>query len=814
MASMGPQRRRSLQLENLEDRRVLAQVLPDLFAWEGNSNNYLHDYRVEGDLLRFSTALANQGQGPLEIRGGAALPNGNQEVFQRIYNDDGTFEDVLAGEFTYHPTHGHIHFDGYAIYNLRSRLPDGTAGDVVSTGGKVSFCLIDITPLPGTTNSSSYGSCGSTRQGISAGWSDVYSSGLSDQWVNIATIPDGDYILEVTVDPDNQLVESNELNNTTMIDVTIDRGGNGGGGDVFEPNNAFSTAADLGIVSYRNEPGLSIHTATDEDFFEIEAADGGNFSAEILFTDSLGDLDLYVYDASQQLVTSSTTSSDLEQVTWPVSLGEKFYVRVVGVDSGTNGYDLELDGPGNISTVSVVSDDANLPRSIPDSPGPAITSTLVGPDIALSDVNLALNSLTHTYVGDLDITITSPAGTVARILESAFDSPQGFLGSENNFTNTIIDDQSPNFLGNASAPFTGTFNVDHPSVGINPLSVFNGENAAGTWTITIEDQASSDTGSLNAWGLQFSGVVSPDGDRFELNDDFAQAVDLGSIGTAHEEQLSIHNTLDVDYFRFTAANEGDATIDILFEHAVGDLELVVYDQTLTEIGRSASSSDNESVTVPVTNSSLYYVEVLGVAGATNSSYTLNANVSTALPGDLNGDGVVDATDVDQLCAALAANSTDPRYDLNGDGSVGAADGEELVFNIMGMLPGDANFDGLVDTSDFNIWNNHKFSSGCYTEGDFNFDGLIDTSDFNMWNVNKFTSLRPIGLEMPMTAKSAVEVEAAATVEAAMNVVALPRLASLTDRAGFQDGRDRSGRSDVPSVRDLAFAEWSSNVSRF
>ena len=45
--------KRRLVSELLEDRRVLAQLLPDLFAWEGQNENYLHDYRIEGDLLRF-----------------------------------------------------------------------------------------------------------------------------------------------------------------------------------------------------------------------------------------------------------------------------------------------------------------------------------------------------------------------------------------------------------------------------------------------------------------------------------------------------------------------------------------------------------------------------------------------------------------------------------------------------------------------------------------------------------------------------------------------------------------------------------------
>ena len=61
------------------------------------------------------------------------------------------------------------------------------------------------------------------------------------------------------------------------------------------------------------------------------------------------------------------------------------------------------------------------------------------------------------------------------------------------------------------------------------------------------------------------------------------------------------------------------------------------------------------------------------------------------------------------------------------------------------LPGDANGDGFVDTSDFNIWNDNNFTVGTdWTTGDFNGDGVTDGSDFNVWNENKFTSVfRPV-----------------------------------------------------------------------
>ena len=56
------------------------------------------------------------------------------------------------------------------------------------------------------------------------------------------------------------------------------------------------------------------------------------------------------------------------------------------------------------------------------------------------------------------------------------------------------------------------------------------------------------------------------------------------------------------------------------------------------------------------------------------------------------------------------------------------------------LPADANLDGVVDTSDFNLWNANKFTATpAWCAGDFNADGVVDASDFNIWNSHKFTS---------------------------------------------------------------------------
>ena len=56
-----------------------------------------------------------------------------------------------------------------------------------------------------------------------------------------------------------------------------------------------------------------------------------------------------------------------------------------------------------------------------------------------------------------------------------------------------------------------------------------------------------------------------------------------------------------------------------------------------------------------------------------------------------------------------------------------------------LLPGDANLDGVVDVSDFNMVNANMYSTGkSWADGDFNGDRVVDVSDMNIWNAYKFT----------------------------------------------------------------------------
>jgi len=166
-----------------------------------------------------------------------------------------------------------------------------------------------------------------------------------------------------------------------------------------------------------------------------------------------------------------------------------------------NAWSLEVTFPAPQSFI-VCSEDP--PQAIPDADPAGITSALIAPTLAITDVNLHVVGLLHTCVADLHVELTSPAGTTVPLI-LAFTEGGIFsgLGCPANFIGTILDDEAPTNLADGVEPFPGPYNVDHPSVGTAPLSQFRGQDAGGEWTLQVADLAEADTGELIAWCLEF-----------------------------------------------------------------------------------------------------------------------------------------------------------------------------------------------------------------------------------------------------------------------------------------------------------------------
>ncbi|MCA9171532.1 MAG: PEP-CTERM sorting domain-containing protein [Planctomycetales bacterium] len=102
-------------------------------------------------------------------------------------------------------------------------------------------------------------------------------------------------------------------------------------------------------------------------------------------------------------------------------------------------------------------------------------------------------------------------------------------------------------------------------------------------------------------------------------------------------------------------------------------------------------------------------------------------------GDFDGNGVLDLADINLLLGGISAASSD--YDLNSDGTTDATDLGIWVHDLKKTWIGDANFDGLFDSSDFvQVFQNGEYEDGVagnsgWEDGDWTGDHEFDSSDF-------------------------------------------------------------------------------------
>ncbi len=119
------------------------------------------------------------------------------------------------------------------------------------------------------------------------------------------------------------------------------------------------------------------------------------------------------------------------------------------------------------------------------------------------------------------------------------------------------------------------------------------------------------------------------------------------------------------------------------------------------------------------------------AGApTAGSYEFSAT----RPGDFDGNGQLDGTDIRLLCEALQRGTASARFDLSGDGQLTVADRDHLIFGELGTTYGDANLDGRFDSADLvQVFTSGEYEDGrarnsVWADGDWNCDGDFDSGD--------------------------------------------------------------------------------------
>lgn len=151
-------------------------------------------------------------------------------------------------------------------------------------------------------------------------------------------------------------------------------------------------------------------------------------------------------------------------------------------------------------------------------PRGTIDSQTITDDFEIADLNVRINSIPHTFPGDLTFGFKAPNGYGVDLVSFIGGAVAGG-GDGDNVTNMVIDNSAVGDMllaTNAQAPYTGSWlpianSPSWPVLGFGPqepvgeLNKMNGASTLGTWQVLASDQASVDSGTLNSWSL----IVTP-----------------------------------------------------------------------------------------------------------------------------------------------------------------------------------------------------------------------------------------------------------------------------------------------------------------
>lgn len=148
--------------------------------------------------------------------------------------------------------------------------------------------------------------------------------------------------------------------------------------------------------------------------------------------------------------------------------------------------------------------------SIPDNaPTAGFTSTITITDGGTLNA-VVVEGLSHTWAGDVTITVSSLGSMVTRVGQTSSTS----VGDSSNYGGDYRFQNGGADLWAAAAAATSSADVIpggiyKPSGALNAVVTLPATIGAGTYTITVTDSASLDTGAFQRWGIDYNAVPEP-----------------------------------------------------------------------------------------------------------------------------------------------------------------------------------------------------------------------------------------------------------------------------------------------------------------
>lgn len=202
--------------------------------------------------LRFSSGLHNIGAGPLYLE----FVEGDKAIQHTYYGDDtllnykeneeaGNYLSTDAGSGEFHDDHNHRHIEDMVLFELFQVTdpappppydPQGRNLIPIGTGAKHGFCTFEnqigewyeFSQDPhGTIGGQVGGGCDDDLS-LDRGWGDLYPWYIPGQYVDYSSIAEADgsmtpgfYLVRVTIDPENHIVETDDDDNVGWAFIRV-----------------------------------------------------------------------------------------------------------------------------------------------------------------------------------------------------------------------------------------------------------------------------------------------------------------------------------------------------------------------------------------------------------------------------------------------------------------------------------------------------------------------------------------------------------------------------------------------------------------
>ncbi len=455
-----------------------------------------HTFTFSGEGNMAGTLLASYqyeiGSGST-IMGYAGITNQNVQMHSDDYFHAGSIAQVQANMVTKSCptvtsiTHGAPVVNAGLDYTIPKSTPFMLTGSATDAGGgSLTYCWEQMDVVTSTTGYTGSNSVASETKAAGANWRSYNPTSSPTRYLpNLNSVFAG----STTTQGAGIVVEAlSSVARTLNFRLTV-RDNVAGQGQTGYDNMVVTVDATKGplTVTSQNTTGISYDVSSVQTVtWTVNSTNTitGGANVDILITTDGG--------TTWTTLLANTPNDGSEVVTMPATAAPFCRLMVKASNNIFFNVNAEDFAVGYVVSTTCNTYTNSTPLVIPDgtganSPGAVVSNTINVPVTGtISDVNVSLD-VTHTWPNDLVIEVDHPDG-------STYDIVWDRACSGNDNFNVTLSDGSPTFT--CVANMTGTFS---PS---NPLSVFNGLDSNGTWTLYTADFYNADTGQINSWSIE------------------------------------------------------------------------------------------------------------------------------------------------------------------------------------------------------------------------------------------------------------------------------------------------------------------------